>query len=223
MSVPRVLVINPNSDEGVTRGIDRALAGLREATGATVDVTGLTGTPRGIESQRDVDLVATPVAERVAAAAEDYDAFVVACFSDPGLHGARQATARPVFGIAASGLLTALGLADAVGVISILPASLPRHWRYYRSLGVASRVAGDVAVGAGVSELADEDAMGGRMEAAGRRLVEERGADVLVLGCAGMAHYRQRLERSLGVSVVDPTQAATAMAVAAAALGYRTS
>lgn len=227
MSAPAVLVINPNSDAGVTRGVDRALASLRERTGARLDVIGLSGTPLGIESQRDVDLVAGRVAERVAADAEAYDAFVVACFSDPGLHGAREATARPVFGIAGSGLLTALALGEKAGVISILPTSIPRHWRYYRALGVAARVAGDVAVGAGVAELAAEAAGGssiaGRMEAVGQRLIDEHGADVLVLGCAGMAHHREPLEAALGVTVVDPTQAAAAMAVAAAALGYRTS
>jgi Asp/Glu/hydantoin racemase len=47
------------------------------------------------------------------------------------------------------------------------------------------------------------------------------GADVLVMGCAGMARYRGPLEQALGVPVVDPSQAATGMALTALRLGYR--
>ena len=41
------------------------------------------------------------------------------------------------------------------------------------------------------------------------------GADVLVLGCAGMARYRAPLAAALGMPVVDPTQAAVTMAIGA--------
>jgi allantoin racemase len=220
--VPTLLVINPNSNPTVTAGIDAAVSGLRSAFAADIGVVGLDGTPYGIETQRDVDAVATPVAEHVAAHAEAYDGFVIACFSDPGLHAAREATDRPVLGIAQSGLLTALSLGESIGVISIGSGSLARHWRTYRSMGIAARVAADLPLGATVAELADTTQLGDRMLSTGRRLVEDHGAAVLVLGCAGMAHYRAGLERSLGVTVVDPTQAACAQALGAAALTYRT-
>ena len=61
----------------------------------------------------------------------------------------------------------------------------------------------------------------GRMLDAGRRLIEEMGADVLITGCAGMAPYRDRLEEDLDVPIVDPVQAAVGMAVTAVRLGYR--
>jgi allantoin racemase len=51
------------------------------------------------------------------------------------------------------------------------------------------------------------------MEAVGRELVEKDGADVIVMGCAGMARHRRPLEAALGVPVIDPTQAAVAMAI----------
>ena len=49
----------------------------------------------------------------------------------------------------------------------------------------------------------------------GKKLRDKKGADVLVLGCAGMARYREQLEQHLSISVVDPVQAATAMAIGA--------
>lgn len=220
--MPSLLVLNPNSNPAVTAGIDTAVAGLRTAFAASISVVGLDGTPFGIETQRDVDAVATPVVEHVAAHGAAYDAFVIACFSDPGLHAAREATDRPVLGIAQSGLLTALSLGESIGVISIGAGSLARHWRTYRSMGIAQRVVADLPLGATVAELADGARLGDRMLSTGRRLVEDHGAAVLVLGCAGMAHYRAGLEQALGVTVVDPTQAACAQALGAAALGYRT-
>jgi Asp/Glu/hydantoin racemase len=53
------------------------------------------------------------------------------------------------------------------------------------------------------------------MEAIGRELVEQDGADVIVMGCAGMSRHRRQLEEALGVPVIDPTQAAVAMAIGA--------
>ena len=73
-----------------------------------------------------------------------------------------------------------------------------------------------------LTELADEDVTLGRMTEIGRRLIDNKGADVLVMGCAGMARYRGRLEETLGLPVVDPTQAAAGMAITASRLGYRT-
>jgi allantoin racemase len=43
--------------------------------------------------------------------------------------------------------------------------------------------------------------------------VDKHGARVIVMGCAGMARYRDRLEDLLDVPVIDPTQAAVAMAL----------
>ena len=216
-----VLVVNPNSNPAVTRGIDEALEPLR-GPGRRVTTVNLEGTPFGIQSQADVDSVAQPTAEHVRAQNDAYDAFVIACFSDPGLHLCREVSGKPVFGIAQSGLLTALSLGQAVGVISILDTSIPRHWRYYRALGIAAMVAGDVAIGTPVAELGDEERVFDRMLGAGRTLVADHGADVLVMGCAGMARYRSPLEEALGVPVVDPTQAAVGAALTAAALGYAT-
>src|SRR5690554_3989841 len=147
-----VLVINPNSNAAVTRGIDDALTPLRTPAHRVTTVN-LQGTPAGIQSQADVDAVSLPTADLISSQNGKYDAFVIACFSDPGLHVSRERSSKPVFGIAQTGLLTALSLGQQPGVISILSTSIPRHWRYYRALGIASTVAGDVAIDTPVAEL----------------------------------------------------------------------
>ena len=209
----RIVVLNPNSTEAVTEGIDAALDSLRLDGGPSIECATLAEGPPGIESDAHVQAVAAPVARFVASREDGAGAFIIACFSDPGLDEARRATRRPVLGMAASGVLTATALGSRFGVISILEQAIPRHLRYYDALGLRSRLAGDRAVGIGVAGLADESRTLDRMMATGAALRDEDGADVLVLGCAGMARYRERLEDSLGIPVVDPVLAAAGMAI----------
>ena len=213
MSGP-IVVINPNSSAAVTAAIDRALRPWRVASGPAIECVTLSEGPHGIETQAHVEQVVPPIC-RLVRAREDAAAFVIACFSDPGLHAAREATARPVFGIAECGLLTALILGERFGILAILESSLPRHLRYLRQLGLHARFAGELPLGLGVVELADEARTLERMIAVGTRLRDQHGADVLVLGCAGMARYRATLAAALGMPVVDPTQAAVTMAIGA--------
>ena len=217
----RIIVINPNSNDGVTQAMDAAVAPLRMAGGPEIECVTLAEGPPGIETQRHVEQVVAPLCRLAEQQHNRAAAFVVGCFSDPGLHALREATAKPVFGIGESGLLTALTLGNAIGIISILAAGVARHRRYARALGIDGRIAGDIPIGLGVSELARDDEVGRRMIAVGRRLIDERGADVIVMGCAGMARQRGVLEAALRVPVVDPTPAAVGAAIAAVRLGYR--
>ncbi len=218
MSEP-ILVINPNSTVAVTEDIDRALAPLRFADGPEIECLTLAEGPPGIETQEHVDSVVAPIRRRVAAEDGRAAAFVIACFSDPGLRQAREATAKPVFGIAEAGLMSAMARAGRVGVIAILEASVTRHRRFYAARGIEGRIAGELPLDLGVLELAEEAVAFARMTEVGGRLRDESRAEILVLGCAGMARYRARLEATLGVPVIDPTQAAVAMAIAAVRVG----
>jgi allantoin racemase len=214
----RIVVINPNSTEAVTAAIGGALAPLRIAEGLAIECVTLAEGPPGIETQAHVEQVVQPLC-RLVRARQDAAAFVIACFSDPGLHACREATGRPVLGIAECGLLTALTRGERFGIVAILRASLARHLRYVRQLGLATRFAGELPLWLGVVELADRERTCTRMREVGARLRDQHGADVLVLGCAGMAEYRADLEATLGLPVIDPTQAAVAMAIGAVRFG----
>ena len=214
-----ITVLNPNSSQSVTDGLSEALEVLRFAGGPVIRCATLAEGPPGIESDEHVAAVAEPVCNYLRAHQNDTGAFVIACFSDPGLGRAREECARPVFGMAESGLLTALAHGRRFGVISILDSSLGRHLNYIRALGIESRMAGDLPLGLGVLELQDSAVALERMRSVGARLRDEQGADVLVMGCAGMAALRKPLQESLGIPVIEPVQAAVSMAMGAVALG----
>ena len=84
----------------------------------------------------------------------DVDAFVIACYSDPGLPVCREATARPVFGINEAGVLTALARGERFGVIAIGQRSIRRHVRYMRQMGLTERFAGERPLNMSVAETA---------------------------------------------------------------------
>ena len=218
--MPRILVVNPNSTEAVTRGIDAACEPLRIAGGPAIECVTLKEGPPGIETQQHVDGVVAPLLALVRAREADCAAFVIACYSDPGLHSVREATRKPVLGIMECGLATAMTLGQRIGVIAILARSIPRHLRAMGAMGIMDRLAGELPVGLGVTELADESRTLGRMKEVGLRLRDEHGANVLVMGCAGMARYRDALQQAAGIPVVEPTQAAVAMAIGRVRFGW---
>lgn len=209
----RILVINPNSSLAVTAAIDAGLQPLRISGGPEIVVDTLRSGPPGIATQGDADSVVMPLAQWVRE--DGADAFVLACFSDPGLHTVREAAGgRPVMGIAEWGVLRALTLGERFGIIALSPASAQRQQRYVRQMGLQDRYAGSWPVNASAEDTTGE-AIRERLAEAGRHLATRCGADVVVLGCAGMASHRAALQGLIGRPVVEPTQQATAAAIGA--------
>jgi Asp/Glu/hydantoin racemase len=211
-----LIIINPNSSTTVTDGIDTAIDPLR-SFGVPIKCLTLAQGPKGIESQMQADLTIAPM---LSLAAEQSDAagYVIACFGDPGLHALRDQTDLPVVGIQEAAVMTALTLGQRFGVIAIMASSIPRHLRAFGAMGVLDRLAGDRASGLGVADLASADKSLAAMIAAGEKLRDTDGADVLIMGCAGMANYRRRIEDATGLPVIEPCQAATVMALGHIAL-----
>lgn len=214
MPRPRILVINPNSNPAVTQGLEEALKPLGFGGGPEIVCQSLAEGPFGIESQADVDGVAMPL-RKLVEGDNSSAAFVIACYSDPGLQVCREGTTRPVFGIAECGVLTALARAETFGVIAIAQRSIPRHMRYLRQMGLTDRLAGERPLNMSVAETASGEGTLAKMIEVGRALRDEDGARAIVMGCAGMARHRRPLEDALSIPVVDPTQAAVTMALGA--------
>ena len=192
-----IVVINPNSSEPIT-------AEIRNAVGTETTVVTSAAGPAAIETDADVAAAVAPLLDTAArhpAAA----AYVVACFSDPGLDELR-ATGTPAFGIVESAIALALEQSERIGVISSVADSLLRHQRYWQRLGVADHIVADVPLGLGVLDLATPVAAT-RVVAAGEELVAA-GAEVVVLGCTGMTHMQRDLQAALGVPVIEPCSAA---------------
>ncbi|GBQ29639.1 aspartate/glutamate racemase family protein [Gluconacetobacter azotocaptans] len=206
----RILVINPNASTRVTQVIDRELNAIRKQTSFTIDVCDHPSAPPGIARQQDADMVAPLVQQTIRR--ERASAYVVACFSDPGLTGAREESKGSlVLGCGESAILHALTIGDQFGIISLSDLSTLRQRRMVRMMGLTSRYAGSAAISA-TAEEATSPLLIEKMVEAGRALASG-GANVILMGCAGMAHFRSSLEDRLGMPVIDPTSSAVAMAL----------
>ncbi|VVE78486.1 aspartate/glutamate racemase family protein [Pandoraea sputorum] len=212
---PTILVLNPNSLTTVTQSIAQtASAQFCDAPVRLVYAT-LADAPPGIATQRDADRAAVLVAdaiERNLQSADAANAFILACYSDPGLAAAREVTRRPVIGIGQAALGAASTLGERIGVVAITSRSIARHFRAYRAHGMDHKIVGERAVDLTVAESGDDMLAVPRIVATGQALIERDGADVIVLGCAGMAALRPRIEDALGVPVVEPCMTAIALA-----------
>jgi allantoin racemase len=213
-----ITAINPNSNQAVTTGMADSLKPLMIEGGPKIECVTLKEGPFGVESQADIESVALPLM-RLVQQRDEVDAFVIACYSDPGLHVCREATRKPVFGIQECGVLTALSQGDRFGVIAISDSSIKRHLRYLRQIGAMERLAKERALNISVHESATGKKTFARLCTIGRELRDIDGAETIILGCAGMAKHRAALSDYLGIPVIDPVQAATSMAISAVLLG----
>lgn len=212
-----ILVVNPNSSVSVTASMEACLGPVRAATSHGIECIELAKSPPGIETDDHVEQVIPNIIEAVSNS--QADAFVLACFSDPGIARVRKLVDRPVFGIAESAYLAAHGLGSRFGIVSLGQSSIDRHLRYLKTLELDRRLAGDRSIDKTVVEL-----MAGNVveivSRTARLLRDEDGADVVILGCAGLGSYREALQESLGIPVIDPVQAGVALACTHLDLAY---
>jgi len=211
-TLPRITVMNPNSLASVTAAIDRAVAPWRQLPVEIVCLTSSDGPP-GIQTQAEADAAIMPLLTLAEREASVSAAFVIACFSDPGIYSLRERVSVPVLGIAECALLTALSIAPRVGVIAMASTAIARHQRYFRAMGVMARICGERALDLRVADSVDTELTYTRLVAVAERLRDQDHADVLVLGCAGLADLRLRLQQDCGLPVVESTQAAVSMAL----------
>ena len=206
----RILIINPNCSEACSAGIANAVAPFRFAGGPDLCVVTLKEGPPAIYSWQDWHAVVDPMCRLVTR--EPADVYIVACASDPGIEAVRATTTRPVLGIFRSAVAAAVARAERFGVIGIVEASKGRHRAALRAMGLEDRLAGEVALNVSMDTLLDPVAARAALIAAAKDLAA-MGAETIILGCTGMAHHQAAIRDAVGLPVIEPSQAAAALAV----------
>ena len=218
----RIRVVNPNTTRAMTDLVGRS-ARVVAGPGVHVEAVQPTTGPASIESHYEEALAALGVLEQVRLGeTEGVDAYVVACFGDPGLDAAREVAGGPVLGIAEAAFHAATMVARRFTVVTTLGRTVGRAHELLDRYGFADACAGVHACDIPVLGIEAPGALD-RVTAACRAAVEADDVDAVVLGCAGMAAYTGRISDALGVPVVDGVTAATSFAVALVRTGLRTS
>ena len=217
-----ITVINPNTTVSMTELIE---AEARAVAGPGVTVTGRTPAmgPASIESHYD-EALSVPGVLEIIRQDRGADAFVLACFGDPGLDAAREVASVPVIGIAEAAMKTASLLGRSFSVVTTMSRTVGRAWDLARVYGFERQCAGVHACDIPVLELEeDRDRTYAVILAFAKNALAADGSDAIVLGCAGMAGLPELLTEQLGVPVVDGVAAATVMSEGLVRLGLRPS
>ena len=158
------------------------------------------------------------------AEAEGYDAVILACFSDPGLEQAREIVNILVCGIQEIAVHVAAMMGAKFSILTLnaerVPSKQKDIYRYKLERGLASVR----PIGLSVAQSDENPALAReRIKAVARTCAEEDGAEVVVLGCAGMAGYAEEVTRELGLVVIDPSSVALKVTEALVKTGIKPS
>jgi allantoin racemase len=220
----RIKLINPNSSAPMTEAIGAAARSVAGA-GVMIEAVSPRDGPASIESHYDEALACAGLLEEIRKGeTEGVDAYVIACFGDPGLDAAREMARAPVLGIAEAAMRTACYLATGFSVITTLQRTVVIAEHLVGKYGLRNHCRRVRACDIAVLELehAESGAYRAILEECRRALADDR-CGAIVLGCAGMAPMCRRLSDDLGVPVIDGVAAATAQAEALVRAGLATS
>lgn len=199
----RILVVNPNTSEEMTRDIDRGARQYARADTVVETVCPAWG-PRSIEGHYEEELAAVAMLEVVRERAASFDGVVVACYGDPGLHAAREVSPVPVVGIAEASMLVACTVAHSFSIVTVLPRVRPLLEDTVRLHGLESRCASIRTTPLSVLDCErDPEAAGREIVKAARLAIDEDGAEAICLGCAGMGPLDKAVQAQVGVPVLD--------------------
>jgi allantoin racemase len=221
----RILLVNPNTSEEFTRRI-QTIAEKYAGPATTVIARNPSSGPRSIESIYDEILSSPGTLELAIAELEQIDAVAIACYSDhPTIYALREITDKPVIGIAEASMYFACMLGVKFSVVTTNREWEPLLWDAVRHYGLAERCASVRTTGMPVLALesASPEETNALILNAARKAVEEDGAEVICLGCAGMTGLDKWLEAELGVPVVDGVISALKILEGMVSYGLKTS
>jgi allantoin racemase len=208
----RILVINPNSSKEMTLGID---VSARKYAGVDTEIRTVssTGGPLAIECLADAEAVQDQVMGYVNQANEDnYDAVIMACYGQSLQKAAKKISKIPVYGIAEPQLYMACLLGGKFSVIGLKKDSDRVMQERLKSLGLISRCASVRTIGVSVMEcVVNRESTYAALTKEARIAIEEDAADVICLGCAGLAGLDKPMQQELGVPVLDGVVCAVKM------------
>jgi allantoin racemase len=214
----RILIINPNSDPEMTRKIEEAARAF--AAGEFEVVCRATpGAPRFIETYEDQARAAPGMSRILRENSDAFDAFVVACHCDPNLDLLKEISRKPVVGIGEASMKMATMLGHRFSVVSTAAHSIPNKEALIEKYHLRGLLA---SVRAPESEGMDE-ALEEKYFRSAQAAIRQDGAEVIVLGCAGLAGLDKRLQQRLNVPVLDGVVCALIIASGLSRYGVSTS
>jgi allantoin racemase len=199
-----LLIINPNTSKEMTEGIRDTVSQVA-AQGTSFEVVSPDFGPQSLESFYDYGLAAFGIA-RLIKKHGDYDGILIACYGDPGLYGVKELCVCPVIGIAEGSISISLLMGYKFGILAASEKAVPMMNNMVAQYGLVHRLAGVWALNMSVLDVEkNKEQAIDLLIKTGKKAVYA-GAEVLILGCAGMTGMKERVEKTLGVPILDPVE-----------------
>ncbi|UBH07516.1 Asp/Glu/hydantoin racemase [Leucobacter sp. Psy1] len=219
----RILVANVNTTESMTDGIAEAARAVASPGTEIVGITPAFGA-ESCEGNFESYLAAIAVMDAIQRYEGEYDAVIQAGYGEHGREGLQELLTVPVVDITEAAASTAMYLGRSYSVVTTLDRTVPLIEDRLLLAGMMERCASVRSSGLGVLELEeDPERAVEAIVAEAERAVHDDRAEVIVLGCGGMAELKNRVVERCGVPVVDGVQAAVAVAEGLVQLGLTTS
>jgi len=219
----KIIVVNVNTSRSMTDRIGEAARRYASPGTETVALHPLFGAD-AVDSNFESYLSAVGVMDRVVTYDEPYDAVVLAGFGEHGRDGLQELIEQPVVEICEASAHVAMMIGRTYSVVTTLQRSVPPIEDRLKLGGLWDRCASVRASGLSTGELEDDEQKTVRaIVAEAKKAVEEDGAEVICLGCAGMAGLEEAITDELHVPVIDGVGAAVRLAEALVGLGLKTS
>lgn len=219
----RVLVVNVNTTESMTKTIAEQARAVAAPGTEIVGLTPFVGA-ESVEGNYESYLAAVAVMDRVLAYDEPYDAVIQAGFGEHGREGLQELLDVPVVDITEAAAHLAHLLGYRYSVVTTLDRAVPLIEERLLLAGLHSHCASVRASGLSVLELEEsaERAVSVIVEQA-KLAVEDDRAEVIVLGCGGMAGLDKAIREATSAPVVEGVAAAVKLAESLVGLGLSTS
>lgn len=219
----RILVVNVNTTESMTETIAQTARAVASPRTEIVALTPYFGAA-SVEGNYESYLAAVAVMETVRRYAEPYDAVIQAGYGEHGREGLQELLEVPVVDITEAAASTAQFLGHKYSVVTTLDRAVPLIEDRLKLAGLMDRCASVRASGVAVLDLEADPALAVKaIVAEAVRAVSEDHAEVICLGCGGMAGLTEQVKERTGVPVVDGVAAAVTIAESLVRLGLRTS
>jgi len=214
----KILIINPNSDLEMTKAIQKTADNFANGEYEVICYSN-PDAPRFIETYEDEVKTAPGMIRIVRENEEKFDAFINACHCDPNLDALKEITKKPVVGIGEASMKMASMLGHKFSVVSGAKHSIPNKEAVIRKYHLQDAMASVRAPEGDVSNLSGEE----KYMLAAKLAIEEDNAEVIVLGCAGMTGLDKKMQKKLGVPVLDGVVCALIIASGLVKYGVSTS
>lgn len=220
--MPKALVLNPNTSPGMTSEIEETATRVFQDPWA-YEVQMAPAGPESLESWTDYHLASVCVLPLVEEYQQKVDGIVLACFGDPGLYLLKEYCNVPVIGIAEASMALAILLGAKFGILAGMRRAVDLMDSMVRTYGLESRYAGTESLEMRVLDFEKErEKTLDKLETTSLKL-RQCGAEVLLLGCAGLTTFVDDLQKKVDMPVIDPVEAGCQVLKTIHASGLNTS